>query len=81
MSLTSDDIADIKQLMQSAITANNTVLLAEIRQEFKQVNQLLENQDDKMDEILNAVGADLNKHTAKLDDHETRLAHLEEKTA
>lgn len=70
MSLTTDDLADIKQLMEAVVSA------ALIEQD-KRIDARLSDQDEKLDEILNAVGTDLAKHSATLDDHETRLKRLE----
>lgn len=82
MSLTRDDLADIKQLMQATITAalveNNKVLKAEITNEM---NARFDEQDEKLNEIMDAVGTDLNKHSAVLDDHEQRIATLEKHAA
>lgn len=88
MSLTRDDIADIKQLMESVVAANNKVLLEEMNRRFDEadvkfdlINEKLNEHDEKFDEILNAVGTDLNNQAAHLDDHETRITRLEKKIA
>ena len=108
MSLTSDDLADVKQLMESVLSGHT----AEINKRFDDVNKRLDGMDDRFDsinkrldgmddrfddinerldsidkrldeneevqnEILNAIGADLNRHSARLDDYEDRLKKLE----
>ena len=129
MSLTSDDLADIKQLMESVLSGH----AAEINKRFDDINKRLDNTDKRLDgmderfdsinkrldgmderfdsinkrldgmderfddinkrldsidkrldeneevqnEILNAIGADLNRHSARLDDYEDRLKKLE----
>ena len=129
MSLTSDDLADIKQLMESVLSGHT----AEINKRFDDVNKRLDGVDERLDgmdkrfdsinkrldgmderfdsinkrlddmderfddinnrldsidkrldeneevqnEILNAIGTDLNRHSARLDDYEDRLKKLE----
>lgn len=108
MSLTSDDLADVKQLMESVLSGHT----AEINKRFDDVNKRLDGVDKRLDgmdkrldgmdkrfddinerldsidkrldeneevqnEILNAIGIDLNRHSARLDDCEYRLKKLE----
>lgn len=115
MSLTSDDLADVKQLMESVLSGH----AAEINKRFDDINKRLDNTDKRLDgmdkrfdsinkrlddmderfddinkrldsidkrldeneevqnEILNAIGTDLNRHSARLDDYEDRLKKLE----
>ena len=115
MSLTSDDLTDIKQLMESVLSGHT----AEINKRFDDINERLDGVDERLDgmderfdsinerldgmderfddinerldsidkrldeneevqnEILNAIGADLNRHSARLDDYEDRLKKLE----
>lgn len=115
MSLTSDDLADVKQLMESVLSGH----AAEINKRFDDINKRLDNTDERLDgmdkrfdsinkrldgmderfddinkrldsidkrldeneevqnEILNAIGTDLNRHSARLDDYEDRLKKLE----
>ena len=94
MSLTSDDLADVKQLMESVLSGH----AAEINKRFDDVNKRLDGMDERFDdinerlgsidkrldeneeiqnEILNAIGIDLNRHSARLDDYEDRLKKLE----
>ena len=51
---------------------------------FDDINERLDSMDKRFDEneeiqneILNAIGTDLNRHSARLDDHEERLKKLE----
>ena len=67
MSLTSDDLADVKQLMESVLSGH----AAEINKRFDDVNKRLDGVDERLDEneeiqneILNAIGIDLNRHSA-----------------
>ena len=101
MSLTSDDLADVKQLMESVLSGHT----AEINKRFDDINERLDGVDERLDgmderfdsinkrldgidkrldeneevqnEILNAIGTDLNRHSARLDDYEDRLKKLE----
>ena len=115
MSLTSDDLADVKQLMESVLSSHT----AEINKRFDDINKRLDGMDERLDgmdnrfddvnkrlddmderfddinerfdsidrrldeneevqnEILNAIGTDLNRHSARLDDYEDRLKKLE----
>lgn len=115
MNLTSDDLADVKQLMESVLSGHT----AEINKRFDDVNKRLDDVDERLDgmdkrfdsinkrldgmderfddinerlgsidkrldeneeiqnEILNAIGIDLNRHSARLDDYEDRLKKLE----
>ena len=96
MSLTSDDLADIKQLMTSVVRAEVSaevgVLRDEINERFEETDNKIDTlasnvakrfdeQDDKMNEILNALGADLNEHEEQIEDHERRIYRLEQKAA
>lgn len=89
MSLTRDDLADIKQLMEAVVSAalkeqedqfdGIDQRFDRIDQQFAKIDQKFADQDEKLDEILNAVGADLAKHSAKIDDHDVRIKRLERK--
>lgn len=91
MSLTSDDLADIKQLMQGLLSQQAAQLdarfdamdkkIEEVAEKIEKIDKHLADNADTQNEILNAVGSDLNRHSAKLDDHEDRLNTLERKTA
>lgn len=91
MSLTSDDLADIKQLMQGLLSQQAAQLdarfdamdkkIEEVAEKIEEIDKHLADNADTQNEILNAVGSDLNRHSAKLDDHEERLNTLERKAA
>lgn len=89
MSLTSDDLADIKQLMQGLLSQQAAQLEKNLDEKLDgRLKKLEEKLDERFaenvemqNEILNAVGSDLNRHSAKLDDHEDRLNTLERKAA
>ena len=136
MSLTSNDLADIKQLMESVLSGHAAEInkrfdkfdkhfeevdkrldrvderldgiderldkaderfdeidrrLDDMDRQFGEINKRLDDMDNRFDEInkrfdeneevqneiLNAIGTDLNRHSARLDDHEGRLKKLE----
>lgn len=81
MGLTSDDLADIKQLMQAVVNAalleQDKRIDAKFAEQDKRINAKFMEQDEKLDEIMNAVGVDLAKHSATLDDYEGRIKRLE----
>lgn len=81
MSLTSDDLADIKQLMEAVISAAITEQNSRIDAKFAKQDEKFAEHDEKLDEILNVVGEDLAKRTSKLDDHAVRITRLEAKVA
>lgn len=95
MSLTSDDLADIKHLIEVSISAAMKMQMKEIRQEFDRVDkrfdaidkrfeaidERFEDMDMKLDTILDAVGTEFNDQQAVIDDHEKRLLKLEKKAA
>lgn len=77
MSLTSDDLADIKQLMTSLLDAQE-----------RRLDKRFDEQDERLDEILNAVGGELNEqdktvsdHTEQIQNHEKRILRLEKRIA
>jgi len=122
MSLTSDDLADIKQLMESVLSGHTAEInkrFDKFDKHFEEVDKRLDRVDERLDgiderldkaderfdkidkrldymdrrfdeinkrfdeneevqnEILNAIGTDLNRHSARLDDCEYRLKKLE----
>lgn len=85
MSLTSDDLADIKQLMQALLDAQETRIMTVMSQRFDQVEARFEarfdEQDEKLNTIMDAVGVEFGEHAEQLDDHETRIVRLEKRTA
>ena len=121
MSLTSDDLADIKQLMESVLSGHTAEInkrfdkfdkhFEEVDKHLDRVDERLDGIDERLDkaderfdkidkrldymdrrfdeinkrfdeneevqnEILNAIGTDLNRHSARLDDYEDRLKKL-----
>lgn len=66
MSLTSDDLADMKQLMTSLLSAQE-----------KRIDARLDAQDEKLDEILNAIGGEFAEQSEQITDHERRITRLE----
>ena len=122
MSLTSNDLADIKQLMESVLSGHTAEInkrFDKFDKHFEEVDKRLDRVDERLDgiderldkaderfdkidkrldymdrrfdeinkrfdeneevqnEILNAIGTDLNRHSARLDDYEDRLKKLE----
>lgn len=84
MSLTSDDLADIKQLMEAVIRAQDDRIdkkFADIDNRFAGIDDRFEEIDEKLNTIMDAVGVNLNEHTEQLDDHEARIVRLEKQPA
>jgi len=85
MSLTRDDLEDIKQLMEAVVSAalkeQNEYLDKRLDEQDKHLDKRLSEQDEKLDAILDSVGGDLNGHDEKLEDHEARIVRLERRTA
>lgn len=77
MSLTSYDLADIKQLMEATIRAAMNEQNSQLDRRFDAIDRRLDEQDKKLETILDAVGNELNEHDKKLQDHEVRITHLE----
>ena len=44
---------------------------------FDEINKRFDENEEVQNKILNAIGTDLNRHSARLDDHEDRLKKLE----
>lgn len=74
MSLTRDDLADIKQLMEAVVSAAT-------REQREYLDRRLGEQDDKLDAILDSVGSEFTEHDKQLDDHEVRIVRLEKRIA
>lgn len=77
MSLTRDDLTDIKQLMTSLLSTQERSIMEAVDKRF-------EEQDEKLNEILNAVGTRFNDqddltldHTDQIKNHEKRIGRLE----
>ena len=85
MSLTSDDLADIKQLMQALLDAQETRIMTVMNQRLDQVEARFEarfdEQDEKLNTIMDAVGVEFGEYAEQLDDHETRIVRLEKQPA
>lgn len=88
MSLTSDDLADIKQLMQALLQAQEERInkrfdevYQRMDERFDQVYEHLDEQDDKLNTIMDAVGTRFNEQSEQLDDHEKRIIRLEKRAA
>ena len=88
MSLTSDDLADIKQLMSSLLSAQEKRLderFDKIENRLdkmeRETDRRFEEQDEKLDEILNAVGGEFLDQSEQISDHERRIRRLENQTA
>ncbi|MDO4712683.1 MAG: hypothetical protein Q4B05_02140 [Candidatus Saccharibacteria bacterium] len=95
MSLTSDDLADIKQLMTAVIRAEISGvheeidgLRKEMNQRFEDIDRRFEDIDRRFDEnaeaqneILNAIGTEFADHEKRLNKHDLRLARLEKQAA
>ncbi len=85
MSLTSDDLADIKQLMTSLLSAQEKRIEAHMKE---MMDKRFEEQDEKLNEILNAVGTRFNDqdeisldNTKQIKNHEKRILRLEKQAA
>lgn len=78
MSLTSDDLVDIKQLMEAVIHAQDVRIdkkFADMERRMdERMDERFEEVDEKLNTIMDAVGANLN-------DHERRIARLEKSPA
>ncbi len=92
MSLTSDDLADIKQLMQALLQAQEERMMnamdkrfdevyRRMDERFDQVYEHLDEQDDKLNTIMDAVGTRFNEQDEQLDNHEERIVRLEKRVA
>lgn len=85
MSLTSDDLADIKQLMQAVVSQSLAVhkqeIIDEMDKRFEQADRRFEEMDDKLDAILDAVGSDMEAQDEKIVDLNRRVTRLEAQAA
>ena len=96
MSLSSDDLADIKQLMTSLLNAQENRIEANMKEvmdrrfkeQDKRIDERFEEQDEKLNEILNAIGTRFNNqdetsasHVKQIEDHERRILQLEKQVA
>ena len=85
MSLTSDDLADIKQLMQALLQAQEERMMNAMDKRFDEVyrrmDERFDEQDDKLNTIMDAVGTRFNEQDEQLDNHEERIVRLEKRAA
>ena len=94
MSLTSDDLADIKQLLMAMENRFDRRFdeidkrFDEVDKRFDEVYERFDENDEKLNEIMNAIGSEFQEKaeqidacTTQLTDHETRILRLESQTA
>lgn len=81
MSLTSDDLADIKQLMEATIGVALKEQDKRLEKRFEVIDRRFDEQDEKLDTILDAVGVRFEEHEAQLSNHDTRITKLERRAA
>lgn len=95
VSLTSDDLADIKQLMEATVAAAFTVQNERLERRFDAIDERFDGIDSrldsidsrfdgmdvKLDTIADAARVQFNEQEERLDNHETRIIRLEEKAA
>ena len=89
MSIEKDDLDDLKQFIsvtlgqKLAMQKNEIVdeLRDEIDKNITMVDKRFSEQDQKLDEILNAVGSNLEDFQEAVKDNETRIKRLEKKYA
>ncbi len=79
--MTNDDIQDLKQFIEATISQQLTMQTSEIVDHLKKHDQQFKEQDEKLDEILTAVGESLHHQDVRLNDHDDRLRKLERTTA
>lgn len=81
MSLTSDDLADIKQLMQALLQGQEERMNKRFDEVYRRMDERFDEQDDKLNVIMDAVGTRFNEQSEQLDDHEERIVRLEKRAA
>ena len=88
MSLTTDDLADMKQLMESLLRAQEKRIDARFAEQDRKFEAMIEDVDEKLDEIILAVGdqlaqksGEIETHAEQIDDHERRITRLETSVA
>lgn len=85
--MTNDDIQDLKQFIEATISQQLTLQTEELVTKHdiadleKNFEKRFKEQDEKLDEILTAVGESLHHQDVRLNDHDDRLRKLERKTA
>ncbi len=88
MSLTREDLEDIKQLMEAVMSAaikeqdeKFEKRFKKIDERFDQIDGRFEKIDERFDEVLNAIGSELNDINSVTSNHETRITRLEKAAA
>lgn len=77
MSLTREDLEDIKQLMEAVMNA----AMKEQDKKFARLEQRFDEAQELQNEILQAVSDESASQGAALDNHETRIIRLEKAAA
>ena len=77
MSLTREDLEDIKQLMEAVMSA----AIKEQDKKFARLEQRFDEAQELQNEILQAVSDESASQGAVLDNHETRIIRLEKAAA
>lgn len=73
-----ETIQDLKQFISATVSQQLAQQTKDIHEEM---NRRFDEQDEKLDEILNAVGGSINDVEEKVDKHEVRITRLERKLA
>lgn len=92
MTITSDDLQDLKQFisaelyqrtesMREEIVADIDERFERVEARFEQIDARFEEMDEKLDEVLDAVGGSLNEVEKTIKNHEVRIGRLEKRTA
>lgn len=85
--MTSDGIQDLKQFIEATVGQQLTLHTEHLatKEDVVRVEQglgkRLEEQDEKLDEIMTAVGEPLHHQDVRLNDHDDRLRKLERTAA
>ena len=84
--MTSDEIQDLKQFIEATVSQQLHMQTMELRGDIKkdilqEVGHHLDEQDEKLDEILTVVGESLHHQDVRLNDHDDRLRKLERTAA
>lgn len=90
-------ITDLKQFIGATVSQQLSLQSQELREEIKrdtqksidesvnrlrqEMNQRFAEQDEKLDEIMNAVGGDLQDHDLRITDNSLKIRQLEKKIA
>ena len=79
--MNSGDIVDLKQFIEATISQQLALSTSEIATHLVKHERQLEEVDEKLDEILTAVGESLHHQDVRLNDHDDRLRKLERTAA